>query len=169
MWLRHCWNTINSWYCLDKIWKKSWKSDETGVKSDNASSYHPNFCVEALYFLCKSKGIKLVRYDFNEPCHGKDQCDCKAAGAKSLIRNYIDAGHDVLCAEDIYAALHYGNGMKNFAVAVAQAEEKNTLTGIKNLKNYTISFFWVSWHSYGIWSCGVTLALAKVLYGSTIQ
>ena len=53
-------------------------SDEAGVKneyekSDNASSYHTNFSDEALYFLCKSKGIKLVRYDFNEPCHGKDQ------------------------------------------------------------------------------------------------
>ena len=91
------------------ILTKIFLSDEPCVKivygkSDNASSYHANFSVEALYFLCKSKGIKLVRYDFNEPCHGKDQCDRKAAGAKSLIRNYIDAGHDVLCAEDIYAA-----------------------------------------------------------------
>ena len=148
MWLRHCWNTINSWYCLDKIWKKSWKSDETGVKSDNASSYHPNFCVEALYFLCKSKGIKLVRYDFHEPCRGKDQYNREAAGAKSLIRSYVDGDHHALCTEDIYAALHYGNGMKNSAIAVAQAEEK-TLIRIKNSKSYTISFFWVPRHSYG--------------------
>ena len=42
-----------------------------------------------------------------------------AAGAKSLISSYVDAGHDTLCAEDIYAALHYGNGMKNSAIAVA--------------------------------------------------
>ena len=54
-------------------------SDEPGVKivcgkSVIASSYHGNFSVEALYFLCKIKDVKLVRYDFNELCHGKDQC-----------------------------------------------------------------------------------------------
>ena len=53
----------------------------------------------------------------------------------------MDGGHDVLCAEDIYAALHYGNGIKNSAIAVAQAEDKNTLIGIKNSKSYTIPFF----------------------------
>ena len=66
---------------------------------------------------------------------------CEAAGAKSLIRSYIDAGHDVLCAENIYAALYYGNDMKNSAIALAQAEEKSTLFGIKKFKNYTVSFF----------------------------
>ena len=59
--------------------------------------------------------FKLVRYDFNEPCRGKDQCDREAAGAKSLIQSYVDAGHDLECAEDIYTALHYGNGMKKSA------------------------------------------------------
>ena len=37
-------------------------------RSDNASSYQANFSVEALNFLYKNKGIKLVRYDFDEPC-----------------------------------------------------------------------------------------------------
>ena len=100
-----------------------------------------NFSVEALYFLCKSKGIKLVRYDFNEPCRVKDQCDREAAGAKSLIRSYVDGGHDVRYADDIYAALHYGNGTKKITIVVAQAEEKNTLIEIKNSKTYTISIF----------------------------
>ena len=66
---------------------------------------------------------------------------CEAAGAKSLIRSYVDAGHDVLCAENIYAALYYGNYMKNSAIALAQAEEKSTLFGIKKFKNYTVSLF----------------------------
>ena len=127
------------------ILTKIFLSDEPCVKivygkSDNASSYHANFSVEALYFLCKSKGIKLVRYDFHEPCRGKDQYNRETAGAKSLIRSYVDGDHHALCTEDIYAALHYGNGMKNSAIAVAQAEEK-TLIRIKNSKSYTISFF----------------------------
>ena len=90
-----------------------------------------------------------------------------AAGAKSLISSYIDAGHDVLCAEDIYSALHYGNGMKNSAIAVAQAEEKSTLIGIKFQKLHDIIILLSSMTL--IWSCGDTLASAKVLYGSTIQ
>ena len=71
--------TVNTLSIADLVLTK-FLSDEPGVKnvygkSDNALSYHANFSVEALYFLCKSKGIKLVRYNFNEPCHGKDQCD----------------------------------------------------------------------------------------------
>ena len=61
---------------------------------------------------------------------------CETAGAKSLIRSYVDAGHDVLCAENIYAALYYGNDMKNSAIALAQAEEKSTF-GIKKSSKIT--------------------------------
>ena len=49
-----------------------------------------------------------------------------SAIARQLVLNLSkDLGHNVLSAEDIYAALHYGNGMKNSVIAVAQAEEKN--------------------------------------------
>ena len=46
-------------------------------------------------------------------------------------RSYVDAGHDVLCAEDNYGALHLGNVMKKYAVAVEQVEEKTILIRIK--------------------------------------
>ena len=45
------------------------------TKSDNAGCYYGNFSAESIYNLCKKKGIKLLRYDFNEPCCGKNQCD----------------------------------------------------------------------------------------------
>ena len=53
------------------------------AKSDNTSSYHGNFVLEALHKLCLSKNINLKRYDYNEPTHKKDQCDRESAGAKS--------------------------------------------------------------------------------------
>ena len=63
---------------------------------DNASSYHGNFVLEALHKLCLSKNIHLKLYDYNEPARGKDQCDIDSAGAKSLIRSYVDASHDLV-------------------------------------------------------------------------
>ena len=37
------------------------------AKSDNTSSYHGNYYVEALYNLCKAKQFYLKRYNYNEP------------------------------------------------------------------------------------------------------
>ena len=58
-------------------------------KSDNASCYHGNHVLENLYFLCKSEGLVLKRYDYNEPCRGKDQCDRESSGTKSLMNSYV--------------------------------------------------------------------------------
>jgi len=89
------------------------------VKSDNASCYHSNSSAEGLHQVCKEKGIKLARYDYNEPCRGKDQCDRESAGAKSVMRSYVDAGNDILTATDIFKALHYGTGLKNAKVILS--------------------------------------------------
>ena len=43
--------------------------------SDNANCYHSSFSSEGLYHLCKQHGIQLLRYDYNNPRKGKDQCD----------------------------------------------------------------------------------------------
>ena len=71
-------------------------------KSDNASSYHGYYYIEALYNLCKAKKFYLKRYDYNEPSRGKDQCDREAAGAKCIIRSFVDAGNDLMTMEAIY-------------------------------------------------------------------
>lgn len=45
------------------------------AKSDNAGSYHGNNILDSLYKMCNNLGFELQRYDYNEPCKGKDQCD----------------------------------------------------------------------------------------------
>ena len=60
---------------LDKV-----KHDEPNLrslyaKSDNAGCYQGNLSAESIYQLCHRKGIKLLHYDYNEPCCRKDQCD----------------------------------------------------------------------------------------------
>ena len=105
------------------------------TKSDNAGCYHGNFSAESIYNLCKKKGIRLLRYDFNEPCCGKDQCDRESAAAKNIIRSYVDAGNDLLNAEHLHESLHYGLGMKSSKVAVAQLNNAEmTITGTKITK-----------------------------------
>ena len=101
------------------------------AKSDNASSYHRNFVLEALHKLCLSKNIHLKQYDYNEPACGKDQCDRESAGAKSLIQSYVDAGHDLVSAEDVADALKYGSGLKNSAVSVVSIEKSAARMGTK--------------------------------------
>ena len=108
------------------------------VKSDNASCYHNSLGPEALYRMCKKYGLSLLRYDFNEPCKGKDQCDRESANAKTILRSYLHAKHDILNADDIAEGLHYGYGMQDTEVCVAENDNtKTTLTG-KKTKNFTL-------------------------------
>ena len=82
---------------------------EVYIKSGNVGSYHRNYCLEVLYNICKNKNIKLLRYDYNEPCW---QCDRESAAAKSLLRSFVDAGNDITTANDIYKGIQYRFGSK---------------------------------------------------------
>ena len=137
--LYRCEQGLSETLSIAQLVLPKFKHDHSGVnklfaKSDNASSYHGNFIIEALFILCKNNQIQLKRYDYNEPCRGKDQCDREAAGEKSLICSFVDAGNDLVCAEDIYTALHYGHGLKNSAVGVATIKGKSKLSGTKIAK-----------------------------------
>ena len=95
-------------------------------KSDNAGSYHGNQILENLYKLCKKYHLTLVRYDYNEPCRGKDQCDRESAGGKTVINSYVNAGNDVLSAVDIYNALQYGSGVRNAKASVVEIDSSTS-------------------------------------------
>ena len=128
-------------------------------KSDNASSYHGNQILENLYFLCKTRGFRLLRYDYNEPCRGKDQCDRESSGAKNLINSFVESGNNLLCAHDIYLALHYGRGMSNAKAGVIEIDSgKSTLSGqeISGINSYHSAEFFENemklYRYYGIGS-----------------
>ena len=97
------------------------------TKSDNAGCYHGNHPDEAMYILCRQKGIKLLNYDYNEPCCGKDQYDHEGAAAKSIIISFTDSGNDLLDEDDLFKALHYGYGMKDSNVALIQIDTTNAV------------------------------------------
>ena len=86
------------------------------------------------YLMCKENKFKLKRYDYNEPCKGKYQCDRESATAKSILNNYVNTGNDVLKAEDVYHALHYGQGMKNPKVTVIEINNRKTELSREKMK-----------------------------------
>ena len=114
-------------------------------KSDNAGSYHGNFSAETLYKIFKSKGVNLVWYDYNEPCCGKDQCDQESVVAKNLIRSFVDAGNDVISANDIFKALQFAKGVKNTKVGVVEIDSSKSMLKGKTIPNisqfHSVEFF----------------------------
>ena len=100
------------------------------------------FQLRSNHFICEKQGIKLQRYDLNEPKRGKDQCDREAAAAKNLKNSYVDAGKDVQDAEDVYNAFQYAGGLKNSKVCVAEID--TLLTKIDCEKTKDIS----KYHSF---------------------
>ena len=79
----------------------------------------------------------LLRYDFNEPCKGKDQCDRESAAAKTVIRSFLDAGNNVVSAKDIYDGMHYGKGLQDVKVCVAEIDALNTTLNTTKINNFT--------------------------------
>ena len=98
----------------------------------NAGSYHRNYCLEVLYNICKNKNIRFLRYDYNEPCCDKEQCNRESAGAKSLLRSFVDADNDMTTANDICKGLRYGFGLKNALVGVIEYDNS---VSFKNTEN----------------------------------
>ena len=69
----------------------------------------------------------------------------ESAGAKSVIRSFVDAGNDPMTAEDIYTALHHGKGIQNAVAVVSINSKASILSGqspIQNISNYhSFQFF----------------------------
>ena len=150
--LQQCDQSMTDVLGLADIVLDKFKEDEPTIsklftKSDNAGCYHASLVPEALFKMCKDKGFRLLRYDldYNEPCKGKDQCDRESAAAKTIIRSFVDAGNDLISADDVYKSLHYGSGMKDGQISVAEADsERASLTG-KKIDKFT-SFHSIEFH-----------------------
>ena len=130
-----CEQSLEDTLCIFENVPKEIVKDLPGVtsiimKSDNASCYHANYSAELNHLLCKRENMKLLRYDFNGPQKGKDQCDREAAPAKNQLRAYVEACNDIQSAEDIYDTLHYANGLTNSKVCVAEIDTDKQMSGV---------------------------------------
>ena len=90
---------------LNEIKRENPQITKAYLRSDEAGCYHNNFLVAALRDVGRKSGIKIERYDFSEPQHGKDLCDRIICPMKNSIRLYCNEGHDILTAMDMRKAL----------------------------------------------------------------
>ena len=101
-----------------------------------------------MFKICKANNFNLKWYDYNEPYKGNDQCDHKSAGAKNLMRSYVDAGNYIITALDIVTALKHGNGLQNAETPVFKKDiDKTNLDSEKIPKLHTISQYSLEIHT----------------------
>ena len=90
---------------LQVLHQSNVKISKVYLRSDEAGCYHNNFLPASLKDLGQRVGIKVMRYDFSEPQHGKDVCDRILCPMKHAIQKYCNEGHDILTASDMRRAL----------------------------------------------------------------
>ena len=90
---------------LNKIKADNPSITQAYLRSDEAGCYHNNSIIAALKKAGDRVGIKVVRYDFSEPQHGKDLCDRILCPMKASIRKFCNEGNDITRAADMRNAL----------------------------------------------------------------
>ena len=109
------------------------------AKSGNSSCDRNFLGPEALCRL-NNYGNDLCRYDFNNPCKGKDQCERESANAKTILRSYSQEKDDILTADDIAEGMFYGFGVQSAEICVAMNDQTKTSFTGKKTKNLTSNY-----------------------------
>ena len=131
--------------------------EEAFLKSDNAGCYHTAFLLLSIPSLGTRSGVRIARYDFNEPQAGKDICDRRIASIKSHIRRFVNEGNDVETAATMKAAIESHGGVKGCYASVckiqttSQMMQKHTMTGVQSLNNFSYEGGGLrAWRAYNI-------------------
>ena len=105
------------------------------LRSDEAGCYHNNYLIPAAREIGKRVGVAIVRYDFSEPQQGKDICDRIICPLKSSVRKYCNEGHDVLNADDMYAAIKK-YPVKGTTASVSEVDESKKNIEVKKIHKF---------------------------------
>ncbi|VDI67385.1 Hypothetical predicted protein [Mytilus galloprovincialis] len=124
---------------------------EIHIYSDNAGCYKNTLMMASLR---RDVGNKIKSYNFSEAQDGKGPCYRRASHIKSVIKRYINEGHDVTSAEEMKVAIDARqNGQFRVkvvdTVTVIDGEKNNTksIAGITQLHNFPDNF--IPWKSLG--------------------
>lgn len=113
------------------------------LRSDGAGCYHNNSLIAAVRDVGERAVVRVLRYDFSEPQHGKDVCDRILCPMKASIRRYCNEGHDIITADDMRTALSERN-VRGTSACVCLVDASK-----KHWKNSQISKFDQTWISIG--------------------
>ena len=90
---------------LKAIKTKTPEIESVYLCSDEAGCYHNNSLIAAVTDIGERIDVRILRYDYSEPQHGKDVCDHIPCPMKASICRYCNEGHDILTADDMSGAL----------------------------------------------------------------
>ncbi|ESP02999.1 hypothetical protein LOTGIDRAFT_156957 [Lottia gigantea] len=125
-------------------------------RRDNAGCYHCAPLILSMAALAKRQNVTITAYDFSEAQAGKDTCDRKIASLKAHIQRYINDGHNVTTASEMFDACRSYNGVRGCCVSVMNIDEtviseRVTWTGITTMTNFTYEENGVRvWKAFGI-------------------
>lgn len=126
------------------------------LRSDGAGCYHNNSLIAAVRDVGERAVVRVLRYDFSEPQHGKDVCDRILCPMKASIRRYCNEGHDIITADDMRTALSERNVRGTSACVCLVDASKKTLDvqnvdGFSSYSNFAYETSGVRvWKAYGI-------------------
>ena len=129
--------------------------DTVFYRQDNAGCYHCGASICAS-IIGHQPGVAIRRLNFCDAQGGKGACDCKAATIKVHMRAYLNSGHDIESAEQMYDAMTSSGGIPSLSVTLcdyvtaAQAGPYK-IDGVSFLSNiaYTTEGICV-WRAYNI-------------------
>ena len=150
------------WFAVCSILENLLKAIETEnsaiesvyLRSDGAGCYHNNFLIPAVTDIGERVGVRILRYDYSEPQHGKDVCDRILCPMKASIRIYCNEGHDILSADDMRSALSE-RYVKGTSACVSLTDVSKKTLDVQSVEGFSSGVR--VWKSYGI--CPGTLIL----------
>jgi hypothetical protein len=115
--------------------------DTLFIRSDNAGCYHSAATILSIPSISAKTGMLIKRYDFSEPCYGKDICDRRTAPVKMHVINYVHAGNDVTNAFQLSEAIQSYGGVQATTACVGSMhktpkEKPGPWKGISKYNNF---------------------------------
>ena len=92
------------------------RMDTVCYQQDNAGCYNCGASIVCSSIIGHQQGVAIQHLDFSDAQGGKRACDRKAATIKVYRRAYLNSGHDIKSAEQMYDAMTLSGGIPSLSV-----------------------------------------------------
>ena len=127
-------------------------------RQDNAGCYHCGATIVCASVLGSQLSVSVKRIDFSDAQGGKGACNRKSATIKSHMQHYLNSGHDIENAEQMFDAMTSNGGVPSLSVSLCSCVESTELPpykidGVSLVSNIQYSAEGLRvWRAYGIGS-----------------
>ena len=97
------------------------RMDTVFYRQDNAGCYHCGASIVCASIISRQQGVAIQRLDFSDAQGGKGACDHKAATIKVHMRAYLNSGHDIESADQMYDAMTSSSGIPSLSVTLCDS------------------------------------------------